>query len=67
MSGIPLLIFANKQDLKICLDVEEIISSLELDKIKNRPWNILATSAKTRMGISEGFLWLKDCINLHNN
>lgn len=46
-----------------CLDVEEIITNLELDKIKNRQWNIIATSAKNRMGLFDGFLWLKDIIN----
>ena len=46
--------------MDLCLDVEEIISILELDKIKNRQWNIIATSAKTRMGIIDGFEWLRD-------
>jgi len=59
---LPLLIFANKQDLKCCMDVEEIISTLELDKIKNRQWNIIATSAVNRIGIIDGFVWLKDSI-----
>lgn len=45
------------------MDVEEIILTLELDKIKNRQWNIIATSAVNRMGISDGFIWLKDVIN----
>jgi hypothetical protein len=49
--------------LDCCLDVEEIITNLELDKIKNRQWNIIATSAKNRMGLFDGFLWLKDIIN----
>lgn len=58
-----MLIFANKQDLKICMDVDEIIKTLELDKIKNRLWNIIATSAVNRMGLVDGFLWLKEVLN----
>ena len=65
----PLLIFANKQDLECRLEVDEIIDKLELDKIKNRQWNIIATSAIRRTGIIDGFIWLKDVLNskLQNN
>lgn len=45
------------------MDVDEIIKTLELDKIKNRLWNIIATSAVNRMGLVDGFLWLKEVLN----
>ena len=50
LSGVPLLVFANKQDL-IGLDVDDIINKLELNNIKNnRKWSIFACSAKQDKG-----------------
>ena len=36
LSGIPLLIFANKKDLNLSLDCEEIIDALNLTRIIDR-------------------------------
>jgi signal recognition particle receptor subunit beta len=66
LSGVPLLIFANKHDLKLSLDPDEIIKILELDRIKNRCWNIIASSAVNRIGLVEGFDWLKEILNSQN-
>merc|ERR1711934_275946 len=46
LAGIPLLIFANKQDLLQAVPANEISETLALDKIKDRTWQIQACSAK---------------------
>ena len=40
LSGIPLLFFANKQDLMTALEPEEIVEELMLDEIDDRDWSI---------------------------
>ena len=37
---VPVLIYANKQDLQTSLDAEEISESMKLESIKDREWNI---------------------------
>lgn len=64
LNNVPLLVFANKQDL-MGLDVDEIINKLELNNIKNRKWSIFACSAIKNYGISEGMKWLIENLLLH--
>lgn len=45
LAGIPMLIFANKQDLIMALPAEEIEELLNLDMINDRAWTIVACSA----------------------
>ena len=40
LSGVPLLVFANKQDLDLALSAEEVMTHLELNDITTRTWNI---------------------------
>lgn len=47
LSGVPLLVFANKQDLELALDASEVMETLELANITSRAWNIQACSAVT--------------------
>ena len=58
LTGIPVLIFANKQDLVHSLSADEIIVTLNLNMIKDRKWSIVACSAKTNEGLQEGLEWL---------
>jgi len=58
LAGIPLLIYANKQDLLQALPADEISETLTLDLIKDRQWSIIACSAKTKEGLQEGMEWL---------
>ncbi len=58
LTGIPVLIFANKQDLVHALTADEIIETLKLSMIKDRKWSIVACSAKTNEGLQEGLEWL---------
>ena len=57
LDEVPLLVFANKQEL-LGLEVDEIINKLNLNDIKNRKWSIFACSAIKNEGISEGLQWL---------
>ena len=50
LNKVPLLVYANKQDLTFALEAEEILSQLKLSEIENRTWNIQACSALTREG-----------------
>ncbi len=56
--NVPLLVFANKQDLVHALGADEIVESLGLTRISNRKWMIMACSALTKDGLNEGFDWI---------
>ncbi|CEM02067.1 unnamed protein product [Vitrella brassicaformis CCMP3155] len=58
LGGIPLLVFANKQDLLQALSAQEIAEQLSLHAIRDRTWNIQACSAKTGDGLQDGMEWL---------
>lgn len=58
MKGVPLLVFANKQDLVGAMSADEIADELNLVAIRDRPWQIQACSAKQATGLSEGMEWL---------
>ena len=51
LSNLPLLIFANKQDLNFALAPDEIIDLLNLNNISDRVWSIVACSAISKLGI----------------
>ena len=40
LAGVPLLVFANKQDLEMALEAPEVMASLQLENISDRTWNI---------------------------
>jgi small GTP-binding protein len=40
LEKVPLLVFANKQDLQFALEAEEVLNHLKLMDIQNRTWNI---------------------------
>ena len=63
LRGVPLLVFANKQDLDLALDAPEIMNTLELNNITDRTWNIQACSAVSQEGLNEGMEWLINTIN----
>mmetsp|Transcript_65370 Transcript_65370/g.164731 ORF Transcript_65370/g.164731 Transcript_65370/m.164731 type:complete len:180 (-) Transcript_65370:70-609(-) len=58
LAAIPLLIFANKQDLLQATPADEIAESLNLSAIKDRTWTIQACSAKEGDGLQDGMEWL---------
>jgi ADP-ribosylation factor-like protein 3 len=66
LAGIPLLIFANKQDLLNALPPQDISKGLNLSTIRDRMWNIQACSAKTGEGLQEGMEWVVEKIDNSN-
>merc|ERR1711879_713837 len=58
LGGIPLLVFANKQDLVQAVPAEEIADALALNQILDRTYQIQACSAKSGEGLQEGMEWL---------
>jgi GTPase SAR1 family protein len=57
-SDAPLLVFANKQDLKGAKSPVEIAEALHLRELSDRRWNIAPCSATDGVGISGGMDWL---------
>uniref|UniRef100_A0A0G4HL79 ADP-ribosylation factor-like protein 3 n=1 Tax=Chromera velia CCMP2878 TaxID=1169474 RepID=A0A0G4HL79_9ALVE len=63
LAGIPVLVFANKQDLATALTSQEVAEEMKLHTITNRTWTIQACSAKTGEGLEEGMTWLVKTVN----
>ena len=62
--NVPLLIFANKQDLPRAMKVDTITDKLGLrTHYKNRKWHIQTASATTGDGLYEGLDWLSNTLN----
>merc|ERR1712022_88684 len=62
LGSIPVLVYANKQDLMSAVPGEELIETMGLMDIKDRPWQIQPSSAKTGVGLQEGMEWtVKQC------
>ena len=63
LNGVPLLIYANKQDIVTAMNADEITIELELHSIRNRDWQIQNCSALDGTGIEEGLHWLTQTIH----
>jgi len=63
LAGIPVLVFANKQDLMSAVPPDEIAATMSLMDVKDRPWQIQLSSAKTGEGLQEGMEWAVKNIN----
>ncbi|RCN43438.1 hypothetical protein ANCCAN_10564 [Ancylostoma caninum] len=61
-SRVPVLIFANKQDLVSSAPASEISKRLKLTEIRDRVWQIQGCSALTNEGVSEGIKWVAETI-----
>lgn len=57
LQGVPLLVFANKQDLHNAISVSELTEKLNLTNIRDRSWFIQSCSALSGAGIDEGITW----------
>ena len=62
----PLLVYANKCDLKEALGEKELARELQLESIRNRPWSIYSTNALKGDGIIEGIEWVTQRIEAAN-
>ena len=51
LHGVPLLVFANKQDLLNAAKASDITDGLSLHQIRDRPWQIQGCSAYTKEGV----------------
>ncbi|KHN71247.1 ADP-ribosylation factor-like protein 3 [Toxocara canis] len=58
LKSVPVLIFANKQDLVTAAKASEIAEGLQLLSIRDRSWQIQACSAVTGEGIRDGMDWI---------
>ncbi|OWF48770.1 ADP-ribosylation factor-like protein 6 [Mizuhopecten yessoensis] len=60
---IPILFFANKMDLRESMTSVRCSMVMELEKsIRDKPWHICSSNAKTGEGLHEGFEWLTDTL-----
>ncbi|XP_062405390.1 ADP-ribosylation factor-like protein 3 [Sardina pilchardus] len=64
LKGVPVLIFANKQDLATASPASEIAEGLNLHTYRDRVWQIQACSAVSGEGVQDGMNWI--CNNLVN-
>jgi len=51
LEGVPLLVFANKQDLHHAATASDIAEGLKLHSLRGRQWQIQACSAFTGEGV----------------
>jgi len=58
LTGVPLIVFANKQDQAGALTAGEISVGLELEEISDRDWTIQGCSALEGEGLVEGMEWV---------
>lgn len=58
LQNVPLLVFANKQDLPDSLTASELAQTLGLPSIKDRIWQIQACTANQGVGVREGMEWV---------
>jgi len=58
LSGAPVLVYANKQDLLNAMTAAEVMKELELDSLKDRWVHVQACSAKTGEGLEDGMAQL---------
>ena len=65
LKNVPVLIFANKQDLISAHAPEEITDGLNLSCINDRPWSIQPCSTKSGDGLKEGMEWIVSVLLKH--
>ncbi|KAJ3192823.1 ADP-ribosylation factor protein 3 [Irineochytrium annulatum] len=66
LANVPVLVFANKQDLQSALPGDEIAIGLNLNSIRDRKWHIRPCSAVSGEGVSEGMEWVSSLVDLRN-
>ena len=67
LTGVPVLVYANKQDLFGSATAAEISSGLDLHAIRDRKWQIQACSAMSGEGVKVGYLSATSGLNLTYN
>lgn len=54
----PILVWANKQDVRGSMSASELSDALNLSSFRDRTWQIFGCSALTGKGITSGLDWL---------
>ncbi|GMH33177.1 hypothetical protein BSKO_01011 [Bryopsis sp. KO-2023] len=67
VEGAPVLVFANKQDLREAMDSAELSQALTLHKIRNHDWHIQASCATTGEGLVDGLTWIAEKLKARRN
>ncbi|NWX95273.1 ARL3 protein, partial [Nothoprocta ornata] len=60
--GVPLLVFANKQDLATAAPAAEVAEGLSLHTYRDREWQIQPCSALSGEGVQDGMNWISSQI-----
>jgi len=58
LASAALLVIANKQDYANVFEVQDLITELELDKIRSRKWKVQPCVATTGSGLWQGVDWV---------
>jgi len=62
LHGVPILLFANKQDLPQARSVTEITQAIGLSELRDRKWYAQGSNCITGDGVTEGFTHLAEMI-----
>jgi len=62
MTEVPVLVFANKNDLPDAMSAGEVSEALELHRLANKEWHIQQCCALTGVGLEAGLKWLSQNI-----
>uniref|UniRef100_A0A6B2G8S7 ADP-ribosylation factor 2 (Trinotate prediction) n=1 Tax=Myxobolus squamalis TaxID=59785 RepID=A0A6B2G8S7_MYXSQ len=62
LAGVPLLVYANKQDLPNALSASEVSEKLELTSNSNIEWKVQSLCATNGDGLYEGLDWLSNIL-----
>ncbi|KAJ3376127.1 ADP-ribosylation factor protein 3 [Allomyces arbusculus] len=57
LAKVPVLVFANKQDVPEALPADAVATALGLNTLRDRAWQIQACSAVAGTGVQEGMEW----------
>ena len=58
LKKVPLLVFANKQDLPNACETAQMVNELGLNQLHGRKWYIMSCCATSGEGLFEGLDWL---------
>lgn len=62
LKQVPVLIFANKQDMPDAMSASEVAEKMSLVQLQGRTWEIKACTATDGTGLKEGMDWV--CKNM---
>ena len=62
ISGAPVLVYANKQDVTGAMTAAEVTEELGLGAIRGREWHVQPASVVTGAGLAEGLDWLASAV-----